>query len=275
MIAPSKIIERIDAFTAIAEDQSFRTHLGASDIGRKCLREIWYRFRWVGKESFDGRMLRLFSRGEREEIEIVRLLRGAGFEVHTPTEGNKEDFQFKDCESHFAGTCDGIVLIPEEQGIADEDYAVLECKTYSTERFKKLKQQGLQESDPIYFSQLQVYMGELKLVWAMFFAVCKETDEIFIQWVPFDRSHFQVCLSKAETVINAAAPPERISSNPDTYTCRYCPYNQICQYNHELEQNQRHCRNCKHGTPAGDGAWECSAGHAFGTLCGDYTFAGR
>lgn len=270
MMTPLQLIEKIDEFTVATEDQSRRPYLGASDVGERCLRKLYYKFRWVGQEKFDGRMLRLFARGDREETEIVRILRGIGLEVHTPNEGNKEDFQFSDCDSHFRGTCDGTILIPDEQGIADEDYAILECKTYSTERFKKLKQVGVQESDPSYFSQLQVYMGELGLAWTLFYAVAKETDEIFIQWVSFDRIHFETCLNKAEAVINAQVPPERISNDPNTFSCRYCHLTKICHSNEPIPDSQKHCRNCINGHPSTGGSWECSAGHPFGTCCGDY-----
>ena len=41
------------------EEDAFRSHLGASLIGRECARELWYSFRWTTKPSFEGRMIRL------------------------------------------------------------------------------------------------------------------------------------------------------------------------------------------------------------------------
>lgn len=64
-----------------AENDPFRAHLGGSMIGRSCDREIWYGFRWAKKPDFDGRMLRLFGRGHKEEFIFVADLRRAGFEV--------------------------------------------------------------------------------------------------------------------------------------------------------------------------------------------------
>jgi hypothetical protein len=274
MITPLEIIERIDAHTVASEAEPPRKYLGASQIGTKCVRRLFYDFRWCGGEKFDGRMLRLFARGNREEVEMVKLLRGIGLDVHTPNEGNKKDFQFFDLSQHFSGTCDGVVSTDVIGNGAELEYAILEGKTYATERFKKLKQTGVKESDPIYFSQLQVYMGELKLSWAMFFAVCKETDEIFIQWVPFDQTHFEVCLNKAELVINSESPPPKYSTDPQSFTCRYCPHNQICHANIPLAQNLQNCRNCIHGHPAAEGSWVCGVGQNFGTLCDRYQFAG-
>lgn len=56
--------------------------LGASQIGRECERQLWYGFRWATMgEAFDGRMLRLFNRGHREEAVFVEELRGIGCDV--------------------------------------------------------------------------------------------------------------------------------------------------------------------------------------------------
>lgn len=64
-----------------AENDAFRAHLGGSMIGRSCDREIWYGFRWAKRPDFDGRMLRLFGRGHKEEFIFVADLRRAGFKV--------------------------------------------------------------------------------------------------------------------------------------------------------------------------------------------------
>lgn len=63
-----------------AEDGD-RTHLGGSLIGRECLRELWYTFRWATNVKFSGRILRLFDRGHKEEFRFVEYLRQIGVEV--------------------------------------------------------------------------------------------------------------------------------------------------------------------------------------------------
>lgn len=62
-------------------DKPFRAHLGGSVIGRKCERELYYTFRWFRRPTFDGRMLRLFQRGHREEFSFVAYLRSIGINV--------------------------------------------------------------------------------------------------------------------------------------------------------------------------------------------------
>ena len=43
------------------EDEGFRTHLGASQIGQECNRKIWYNFRWTKKSHFEGKIIRCIS----------------------------------------------------------------------------------------------------------------------------------------------------------------------------------------------------------------------
>jgi hypothetical protein len=60
-----------------------RTHLGASVIGRECLREIWLNWRWATRVQFEGRMLRLFDRGHEEEPRFVRWFERVGASIET------------------------------------------------------------------------------------------------------------------------------------------------------------------------------------------------
>lgn len=62
-------------------DDGHRNHLGASLIGDDCKRKLWYGFRWAFKKKFEGRLLRLFNRGHREEDRFIEWLEGAGFKV--------------------------------------------------------------------------------------------------------------------------------------------------------------------------------------------------
>src|SRR5690606_58877 len=67
-------------------ESEFRGHLGGSLIGRKCSRQLWYTFRWAGKEQFKGRMLRLFERGHKEEFRFVKYLMDVGINVRPYSE---------------------------------------------------------------------------------------------------------------------------------------------------------------------------------------------
>ena len=57
------IRELIPYFFNEKQSDGLRSHLGASAIGNECARAIWLKFRWADKDSFEGRILRIFSRG--------------------------------------------------------------------------------------------------------------------------------------------------------------------------------------------------------------------
>lgn len=62
-------------------DKGLRRHLGASVIGRDCMRELWYSHRWAVRARHDGRVLRLFDRGHEEEPRFADWLEIVGAEV--------------------------------------------------------------------------------------------------------------------------------------------------------------------------------------------------
>jgi hypothetical protein len=73
-----------------------RGHVGASAIGGRCARQVWYGFRWAYNEQHTGRILRLFSRGHEEEHRFNRWLRMAGVEVQDYDQRLCYDTQFQE-----------------------------------------------------------------------------------------------------------------------------------------------------------------------------------
>jgi hypothetical protein len=78
-----RILADIDAYCQEEYDDGPRTHLGASLIGRECKRYLWYVFRWCHHPKHDGRLLRLFNRGHREEDRFIEWLEGIGAKIWT------------------------------------------------------------------------------------------------------------------------------------------------------------------------------------------------
>ena len=70
------------------EHDPFRSHLGASIIGKKCARAIWYTFHWATNVKFEGRMLRLFNTGHIQEAKLLALLLAIGCKVYQQDEMN-------------------------------------------------------------------------------------------------------------------------------------------------------------------------------------------
>lgn len=236
--------------------QGNRPHLGASLIGRECERELWYTFRWAKKPSFDGRMLRLFDRGQKEEARFIEELRGIGAEVFDTDEATGDQIRVSAVNGHFGGSCDGVARgLPE----APKSWAVLEFKTHGAKSFDKLKKEGVRQAKPEHFSQMTVYMHLLDLERALYLAVNKDTDELYSEWLHLDKDHALELLRKAERIVNYTSPPERISDDPAWWKCKFCDYHALC---HDEQIADVNCRTCAHSSPAENGSWTCGQGKA-------------
>lgn len=229
--------------------QEHREHLGASLIGHACDRHIWYSFRWAKTPAWDGRMLRLFDRGKREEAVVAEELRAIGVELHTH-DGNKQ-IECRDDSGHFGGSVDGVGRgFPE----APKSWAILEVKTHSAKSFTDMKKLGVAESKPQHYAQMQSYMGLLGIERALYFAVNKDNDEIYTEWVHFDRDAFEAMRERARRIIDAKEPPAKLSDDPAHWQCKGCSFYSVC---HEQAVAEVSCRTCCHASPVASGAWRC------------------
>lgn len=237
-------------------DQKARTYLGASVIGGKCSRALWYAFRFAKDKSFDGRMLRLFRTGDLEEVRMVKDLRAIGATVYDMDPATGKQFEFVGHHGHMKGHMDGCAKnLPEFGG----KWAVLEFKTHNAKSFKDLQAKGVEKSKPEHYAQMQWYMGKSGMSRALYLAKCKDDEQLYSEKVAFDPVEFERIEAKAESIIFSDTPPAKISDDPKFYICNMCNFNEIC---HQGAMPAVSCRTCVHSTPertgTTDGEWSCS-----------------
>lgn len=226
-------------------DQSFRPHLGASRIGAPCSRALWYEFRWCKPAKFDGRMLRLFETGQLAESRFIEELRWIGCEVSEgPTAG--EQWRFSAVDGHFGGSMDAAINI-------DGDWMVCEFKTHNAKSFADITQKGVEQSKPMHYAQMQVYMHLSGMNKALYLAANKDTDALYSEFVEFDGAKAEKLMDRAAMIIYADEPPIGISQDPAFYQCKFCDYSEMC---HAHSAPYPTCRNCAHGTADSNG-WKC------------------
>lgn len=234
------------------EQDSFRSHMGASGIGKECDRAIWYSFRWHTKSKFDGRMVRLFNRGHLEEGRIIALLMMIGIEVwQHDAQGNQ--FSISGSHGHFGGSGDGV-----SRGIPDlppGTVAILEFKTHSEKSFAKLKKEGVYEAKLEHYIQMTMYMSKMSIPAALYVAVNKNTDELYMEIVTLNASTAQLFEERADKIIWMKTPPTRVNSSPGSFKCMYCDHKPVCHLGAQPEKN---CRSCVHSYPAAEKQWGCS-----------------
>ena len=227
-----------------------RVHLGGSQIGNNCSRALWYQFRWVHFEPHEGRILRLFETGDREEIRVIQNLRAAGCTVWDRDPSTGKQFTYTAFGGHFALSLDGVV-----EGLPESSQPhTLEVKTMSDKYFKSLCNLGLEKAKPIYYAQCQIGMHLSGLDRCLFLSVNKNTDEIYAERLKVDHAFAEKLLDKAKSIIFAERPPLGISNDPAWFECKFCPYHTNC---HDIVAGNINCRTCAFSTPEESGAWTC------------------
>lgn len=240
-----------------SDDDWRRDHMGASVLGHKCDRYLWLSFRWAGSKNLSGRMLRLLERGRSEESWLAEDLRAIGIKVWDRDPNTNEQFRVR--WNHVGGGCDLVLLGLIE---APEIPHVGELKTSNAKQFARLKEKGVEAAKPEHFTQMQVYMHGLKLEWALYLCVCKDTDEIYTERVAYSEAFAIAAVARGEHIALLANPPKR-QETPDYPPCMLTSKDGTqwpCQFHNQCWKGgipARSCRTCISSTPLPDGTWRC------------------
>ena len=250
MKTADKLALKIESMTERKEAP--RGYLGASSLGKKCSRELWYNFRWAAEPQFPARVLRIFERGNREEKVFEKLLVDAGIQYwpHDPATGDQYLVTF--ANKHVGGHSDG-----QGTGLPDLDPNILflgEFKTHNDKSFKDVVKNGVRVSKPVHYTQMQLYMSRLEIEWGLYGAVNKNDDDLYWELVARDEAHAEYHIQRADMIIDATTPPERINENPGWWECKFCDFRAICHLGAYMDET---CRSCVHSAPLRDGDWWC------------------
>lgn len=250
----SRVADAIyDAIKREAEDWR-RDHLGASIIGdENCRRSLWYSFRWATNPNHDGKLLRLFGTGKREEVRLIEDLRRAGFRVDDVHVATGRQFRVSFVRGHFGGSLDGTIIgVPA----APKTPHLLELKSANAKKFAEFVSKGVKVANPGYYAQMQTYMHGHGIKRALFLVVCKDDERIHCERIHLDPKFAKAIVAKAESVVDSPVPMERISEDPTWFECRFCHHRTHC-HERRFETIERNCRTCAHSTPVEDGQWKC------------------
>ena len=229
-----------------------RSHFGFSSAGDKCARKLWFSYRWVKPALFPARIQRLFNRGHLEEARFIAMMQCAGLEVHYETASGGQ-FKISDHNGHAGSALDAVVMgVPD---IPKGEPALTEMKTHGKKSFTKLVKLGVQEAHFKHYIQMQIYMRKNKLKWALYLAVQKDDDELYGEIISLDADIADGYIARAGTIIYSVDAPERISTTPAWWECKFCDYLAICHHDDVPEIN---CRTCIHSGPATNKRWFCT-----------------
>lgn len=251
-------LEAADRALEQAQERRHRSHLGMSQIGRPCDRDIWLSFRWAAQNNFDAPTIKRFEDGHASEVVAVRRLKMVpGIELHEVDETGAQ-FRFEDFGGHFSGSCDGAVL-----GIlqAPKTWHILEIKASAKadeldKAKKKVGEKGaLLAWNPVYYAQAALYMHYAGLDRHYLVCVTPGARKWTSVRTEADPVHAEVMRQRAERIIFTDTAPPRIGG-PDYFQCRWCDFHTLCHSAEVLAE--RNCRTCLHVTPMRDGTWRCT-----------------
>lgn len=250
----------IDEALEKSQETKPRPYLGMSAIGDPCARRLWHGFRWAAMRHIKARGLCAIEDGHRgEDLMAERLRLVAGIELHTVGADGRQ-FGFVAVNGHFKGHMDGAIRGVLE---APKSWSVWEHKQTNEKKFNDLKskviehgeKEALKHWDEIYYAQAVCYMEMTGM--ERHFLTCATPGGRDYTSVRTNANpkYAKALLEKAERIINATTPPERLSNDPNFYQCRWCPFIDIC---HNDAAPLPNCRTCAHAKPVDDGKWACT-----------------
>jgi CRISPR/Cas system-associated exonuclease Cas4 (RecB family) len=243
----------IESYQPKDEPKKFNYSFYASNFGEECPKKQWLTFLSAFTDNVSNQVKRLFNRGNQEEAHIIKLLREVGIQVVSPYDTDKEHFKFTHLNGHIRGKLDAVAVkgVPE----APHKVHVLEFKTMNDKNFQIMKRDGLEKANVKYFAQVQAYMLKKNIDRALFIAVNKNTDEIYIERVKLSKQYAQKLFDDATTIIlNKNSIPPGISEDKTFFKCKFCPANKVC---HGDELPEVNCRTCVFSRTSEDGNWYC------------------
>jgi hypothetical protein len=211
------LVDIDNAILKSLEDREHRNYMGASGLGEPCDAALWFSYKYP-TEILDPRIHRIFDLGNLLEVVMVQSLRKAGYKVHTHDDKG-EQFGFVD--GVIAGHIDGVIELADGP-------ALIEFKSYKNSRFNTMVKDGVKISDPKYFTQVQVYMGEFELKKSIFMAYNKDTSELHIEQIEYDIFEHRTAMSRGHTIAIMDERPERKYDHVSSFKCKMCSYRTQC-----------------------------------------------
>lgn len=290
------ISEEINTFCETFYEQGHRNHLGASELGEPCWRKLWYGFRWVKQEHFDGRMMRLFNVGHSAEPRFVTYLRGIGFEVKefgTPIlnyhpesddyfwsetfepDGHIQDvtgtaheivastrkihpkqFRISGAMGHYGGSLDGMCKAPERYQLSEDIIISLSFKTNNTGS----------GYDKVSKESLQKSKPKH---WAQECQYGYKTGIKYCIYVIENKNDSDITIKVIELDWNYGAQLEKkaeqiiFSKEPppkisENPAVFECKYCDKAGICHNGEKVEKNCRSCRNASPVENAEWSCS-----------------
>lgn len=198
----------------VSRDEPPRNYIGASSIGHRCERKIWYDLHQ--KKEISPRLQRIFDIGHALEEVMKQWLDEAGLLV-------KDSGYRYVCKEfpHLSGHIDCLIEVDGETYVCD-------IKTCKHSVFRQVVKNGVKKEFETYYAQLQCYMGMSELSHAVLFVLDKDNADLFAEVVTFDPVYYEGLIYKAKKIWSTPAIPPKINKSPMFFVCQMCSHKMVC-----------------------------------------------
>ncbi len=232
---PDPTLEAVDA--AICAEQTPRTskNIGFGVIGHPCRLKIFNDINSTEPEIFSAETLRIFNNGHSDEAIMASYLRKVkDIELHThdPDRGGKQ-YKLDNLDGRLTGRLDGAIKGLKQAPVKWHPWEHKSVNEKKFDKFEKLKKQYGEKNvlkiwDEIYFSQAQMNMYHMGLDRHYLTVSTPGVRKYSSARTELDKGYAEALIRKADYIINAEIPPEKISNNPDDFICRFCRWKDLC-----------------------------------------------
>lgn len=222
---------------ALEKEQSPRTskNIGFGAIGHPCRLKIYNDINSDIPEVFSADTLRIFRNGHKDEDTMANDLRKIdGIELHTndPERGGKQ-YKLDNLGGRLTGRLDGAIKGLKQAPLT---WHIWEHKSVNQKKFDKLEKLkiklgeklALKEWDEVYYGQAQLNMFHAKLDRHYLTVSTPGVRDVTSCRTELDAEYAKALVRKADDIINALMPPERISSDPESFICKFCRWKGKC-----------------------------------------------
>jgi hypothetical protein len=98
-------------------------------------------------------------------------------------------------------------------------------------------------------------MRKMGIAICLYMAVCKNTDDLYIEIITLNPEHADQYIDRGEKLIQLPTPPKKISESPGFWKCTWCEHRPVC---HMKRDPDRNCRTCKYIQLGTSGTWSCT-----------------
>lgn len=211
------LINAIATYLTKEPPEEPRKYIGASSIGKPCLRQIWYSYHGHNRLEPEPRIKITFQIGHSLEVLILDYLKKAGIIIVC-----QGKFYSDSSVLALQGHVDGVIVLP------DESRAILEIKTAKESSFNTFYKHGLLKWQESYYTQIQTYMGMSGINRGVLLAINKNSSEMHQEWIDFDPIYYEEIKLKCNSICTSLNPPPKISENGSYFICKQCEFRKIC-----------------------------------------------